>query len=768
MTAHRVLYLAFGPYRVRAALAHTRDLAERGARVTLLVTDRPEWRDLDGLDPRVSVQRFPAEGGPVTQWRGARQAVNAWLAIDDPDLVVAGDAHAVPAAYDVRRRRPTMRVAFEPGEPRPLGAAGLAVVTPWYPSPNNPFAGAFAQAATAAVADRFAGVSVLHTEDWTGPASGLASDLVRTAAVRLRVPPPVLDTAEGTLLRVPVPVVPKRGYAEWARAHEEALAEALPGGRIEADVVHGHVGIYGGWLATRLARPGARVVVTEHATFLRRILRQAPARAMYGEVLDRADRMICVSETLRAELLGYFPRHADKVEVIPNAVDFDRIPALAEPAPTLDRWLYVGRLIGQKNVETLLEAFARAARQNPRATLTLVGSGELAPTLRARAAALGLSERVTLTGPLPPAEVTARLHAADLLVHASRLETFGVTVVEAVAAGLPVLATRSGGPEETLAGLEGVAGHLVDVSDDPAVLLDGYHRLRDAFADLDLPRARAELESRYGSAAVAEKLMAAYQGGEARPQPRPQPRQAEQQPAADAQPQPLRTVVVGAKDAPAHVVLLALNHPTPRRVIHYAHWLIARGVNVTLVTVQGDHWRALGLDPRVDLRTLREAEGRHPLPRGERVLVHRAPRALLRRAKERADARPVELALGALERGHQRAADAFHRKVFLRGYRVLRPYLLAQVAEPALRGIDFATVDLVVAADSNGITLGWQLARRHPQLAATTAMDRDRFAGREVTDPAIDPERQPERPAGDSARDAALVAVGTAGPALEG
>jgi glycosyltransferase involved in cell wall biosynthesis len=106
--------------------------------------------------------------------------------------------------------------------------------------------------------------------------------------------------------------------------------------------------------------------------------------------------------------------------------------------------------------------------------------------------------------------VFAFLYAHDLLVHPSKSETFGMTVVEAVGSGMPVLVTRCGGPQETLAGLDGVAGLLIDVSDDPEVIVEGYRRLTRQMTRLDAARGRAALIERYGTRAVAARLAAVY------------------------------------------------------------------------------------------------------------------------------------------------------------------------------------------------------------------------------------------------------------------
>ena len=80
-----------------------------------------------------------------------------------------------------------------------------------------------------------------------------------------------------------------------------------------------------------------------------------------------------------------------------------------------------------------------------------------------------------------------------------------MTVVEAVAAGMPVLVTRCGGPEETLAGIEDAAGQLIDIEENAESISDGYWQLAARFEQgLDLERARAVLADRYGYEAVAE------------------------------------------------------------------------------------------------------------------------------------------------------------------------------------------------------------------------------------------------------------------------
>jgi glycosyltransferase involved in cell wall biosynthesis len=127
-----------------------------------------------------------------------------------------------------------------------------------------------------------------------------------------------------------------------------------------------------------------------------------------------------------------------------------------------------------KGFDALIEACRRAREAGLAFTLTIHGEGPLEAGLRMQIAAAGLADRVTLAG---YADLAPARAAADLFVLASRREGFGNVLVEAMAAGLPVLATRAGGPETFIA--DGRNGFLV-APDDPAALAAALVALADA------------------------------------------------------------------------------------------------------------------------------------------------------------------------------------------------------------------------------------------------------------------------------------------------
>lgn len=672
---------------------------------------------LEGSDARAARRVLRDSSGPL---RGA-------------DMLIVGDPYAFPVAWDVCRRWPSLAVAFEPGgEPgRRPAPADLAIVTPWYPSPNNPLAGAFVEASVGAVRSLAPRVSVLHTEDWPYRYDAPNADTIALSAARLvaRSEPLVRDTPMGEITRIPVPIPSRRNYASWANSHVAAVRRTLPTGQIEAPLVHAHTGIYGGVLALRLARPEARVVVTEHASFLRQIFRQPAARRLYEEVLHRADAFLCVSQHLYDQLRNEFPHHEKKLRVVPNAIDFDSFSLRPEPPRDLLKWLYLGRLSEQKGVDRLLSAFFTVAAEEPAATLTLVGSGPLVEHIQEEIERSPYSDRVDLRPAVQPEEVPDLIRAHDLLVHASPAETFGMTVVESVACGTPVLVTASRGPKETLEGLNRRAGLLIEVSEDPATLVDGYRELRKCINELDLPAARATLVERYGLDAVTSRLREVY---------------ASTEPVEVATSTEVTTRVEALTDADEvggaqassppgaagavapRVVIVAIGTPQFTVVRQYAQRLLDSGVGVDVISNDPAQWHRSQIDERVRLLPLNVSERRRPLYWAEQVAVYRAPRKALgiaRRRAKTAEALWPELMVHRMQRRHTKAAQWFHRSVFDPGYQVVRPRVLWKIVRrEVLPKLDLANTERIVVSGVFGVSIGWQLARLRHDLTVTTSL----------------------------------------------
>jgi glycosyltransferase involved in cell wall biosynthesis len=173
------------------------------------------------------------------------------------------------------------------------------------------------------------------------------------------------------------------------------------------------------------------------------------------------DLIIAVSAAVESML--HAMRVTAPVEVIPNGIDLEPFARAAQAGPTQPAAraalglppsafvaLYVGRLGPEKNLPLLLEAFQVAHRQAPETVLAVVGGGPLEADLRRQAGRLGLESAVRFLGRRPNDLIPGVMASTDAFVTASVTEGHPITVIEALAAGLPVVALDVPGIRETV------------------------------------------------------------------------------------------------------------------------------------------------------------------------------------------------------------------------------------------------------------------------------------------------------------------------------
>ncbi|MCX7590845.1 MAG: glycosyltransferase [Kiritimatiellae bacterium] len=227
-----------------------------------------------------------------------------------------------------------------------------------------------------------------------------------------------------------------------------------------------------GALAGRLAGVRHMVYVAEWSAFytdwdLVRVIRNHLCERVACRL---ADRVVCLSESNRYQYLYRQLAPEDRLIVIPNPVpDLDRLAQLSPQEirqelgwdDGLCHVVSVGRLSDQKRVDWLLASWAIVRENVPLARLWIVGDGEEAGRLQQMAATLGLGESCVFVGAQPNG--TEYLAAADVVAVTSMYETFGYVVVEAMACGRPVVASRVDGIRDSLR--DGCEGLLVAPGD---------------------------------------------------------------------------------------------------------------------------------------------------------------------------------------------------------------------------------------------------------------------------------------------------------------
>ncbi len=234
-----------------------------------------------------------------------------------------------------------------------------------------------------------------------------------------------------------------------------------------------HADWHGG-LAADLAPGGTPLVQTKHNHDPFRL--RPGVRQLERHWTRRADAVIAISGSLAGFVDDLTGRRPVTVRYGLPAASGDTVGrTAAAPAPTRSgdaptAFVAVGRLEEQKGVDVLIDAAART----PGIHLEIVGDGSQRAALQSQIDRLGAGDRIRLAG--HQSDVEARLHAADAFVHAARWEGFGLVLLEAMAAGRAVVATRVGAIPEVVD--EGRTALLV-APDDPAALAAALAELRD-------------------------------------------------------------------------------------------------------------------------------------------------------------------------------------------------------------------------------------------------------------------------------------------------
>lgn len=247
-------------------------------------------------------------------------------------------------------------------------------------------------------------------------------------------------------------------------------------GQSQADVVHAHGFVPNYYAAATLwtMRGGPALVGTCHDMGTR--LSNRRLRWFYQASLWRTDRVAMVGRQVHERFVNGGLVAAENAVTVLNAVPLERFVdasagrAKAREALGLSASALVlgcvGRLVGLKNHRLMIALMPQVLAQHPDAMLLLLGGGELAEALRAQAAQLGIADHVMLAGERP--DVAGLLPAMDLFVMPSLTEGVSIALLEACAAGLPVVATDVGGNPEIIA--SGERGLLVPPDDGPATL----------------------------------------------------------------------------------------------------------------------------------------------------------------------------------------------------------------------------------------------------------------------------------------------------------
>lgn len=319
-----------------------------------------------------------------------------------------------------------------------------------------------------------------------------------------------LDTGIPTYrksLLAALPRVPFGNYLLFRRAARFLLQRYIEE-RGKPDVLHAHCAIFGGAIAVDLGREhGIPVVLTEHSSGFARNLFPGWQLNLARRGFAGACLLIAVSPALGTLLGERFSFTENQWHWVPNVVSnrFSDHQRLGEKK-SRTVFLNLALMTGNKGQSDLVEAFQRVVRSFPTAELWLAGDGPSRAALEKQVGELGISGNVHFLGMIHPEKVPVLLERADVMVISSHYETFGVVAAEALMAGMPVIATRCGGPECIV---ESGDGLLVPVKH-PEALADAMREISETIDTFDSDSISTRARLRFSGTAVARQLTDKY------------------------------------------------------------------------------------------------------------------------------------------------------------------------------------------------------------------------------------------------------------------
>jgi glycosyltransferase involved in cell wall biosynthesis len=253
------------------------------------------------------------------------------------------------------------------------------------------------------------------------------------------------------------------------------------------------------WIASLGRRPlvvnyrggGAEAFLGRESGLVRPTLRRAACVIVPSRFLERV-----------------FRAHGVAVEIVPNIVDL----ALFHPR---DHARSGGHVVVARNLEdiydipTALRAFARIREQVPNARLTIVGSGTAQAALERMSGELGLADAVTFTGRIDNERMADLYRTVDLTLNPSRVDNMPVSLLEAMASGVPIVSTNAGGIPDMVE--DGTTALLVPVGDAAGMAAAALRVMNDPVLARSLRDAGFEAAQRYTWAAVRPLLYRAYE-----------------------------------------------------------------------------------------------------------------------------------------------------------------------------------------------------------------------------------------------------------------
>lgn len=270
------------------------------------------------------------------------------------------------------------------------------------------------------------------------------------------------------------------------------------------DVIHAQFFEYAFYTVCAIKEERIPFVVTEHSSKIN-CSKIMPRDIQMAQIAyEKANAIICVSTTLANRIWEKFYKHS---VVIPNIVDVSIFQCVEQVKENeCFTFVTVANLVVLKRIDLLIEAVHRIVEETVDIQLIIIGDGVEKDNLENLVECYNLQKYVTLMGKLNRKQINDIFNKADCFVLASSSETFGVAYIEALAAGLPVIATRCGGPEDFVNEENGI---LIDVND-VGQLYEAMKKMLRGEKKYTVDKISKEIRTMYAPITVAKQIESVY------------------------------------------------------------------------------------------------------------------------------------------------------------------------------------------------------------------------------------------------------------------
>lgn len=298
----------------------------------------------------------------------------------------------------------------------------------------------------------------------------------------------------------PVPKAIKNATGKFAlqRLYKRVLAK-----HGQPDIIHAHF-IHSGYLAVQVFNDSKiPLILTEHYSGMNNTHIDPYLAKIGGYTYPRVNKLIAVSNFFANNIREKFQI---RTTVIPNIVDTANFRYIPSNNNDSFDFISTGRLVPNKRMDLLIESFYIAFGHNKGIKLYIYGDGPERTKLEKYIAALNMEEQIFLMGLVERKVLAEKMTYSDCFILLSRLETFGVAYIEALACGLPVIATKCGGPEDFIKLDNGVL-----VSDEKNALAAAMQDMIDNAHKYDKVKISTEAREKFSPKAITNLLTMEYQ-----------------------------------------------------------------------------------------------------------------------------------------------------------------------------------------------------------------------------------------------------------------